>query len=93
MSYITLTANETNTVIAQCYAMLARCYYALNYEAVASDAKESIQHIQQLQADVANNCVTTEALFRVAELTDNSGDDSAIANDFFAIYNKYDRKN
>lgn len=89
MTYITLTANETNVVLAQCYAMLARCYYALNYKAVASGAKESIQHIQQLQADVANNCITTEALFHVAELTDNSGDDSTLANDFFAIYNKH----
>lgn len=89
MNYITLNAEQTNVLRAQCYAMLARCYYALNFAVVAEEAKQKIQDIQQVQADIENNAVTTCALFVIAELTDNAGDDSVIANDFFAIYNSF----
>lgn len=82
-----LNANRIVSLQAACYMLLARCYYALNFENIADAARDSIQEVQEVLANVTNNKLTRGDLNVLALLCENITDgDDAIINDLFAIY-------
>ena len=87
MQNVNVNVQQLNVIKAQCYAMQAHCTKMLNNTALAEQAAQYLQELAALQTLLSVNTATAAQISVIADLTENAGDESSLANDFFAIYN------